>query len=208
MEQGTPEWHAARAGRVTASRLGDMLAKTKSGWGAGRRNYLAELVAERLTGTVADTYVSGPMQWGREQEAAARTAYTLYFGKVVEPAGFVSHPGIRMSGASPDGFVGDAGLVEFKCPNTATHIDTLLGAKIDSSYIMQMQWQMACTSRQWCDWCSYDPRMPEELKMHRVRVARDDRHIEDLTAAVTEFLAEVDAKEEALRQLIKGQEAA
>lgn len=207
IEQGTPEWHAMRNGKLTASRLADAIAKTKTGWGASRPNYCAELVAERLTGVPADKFISGPMQWGKECEPQAKAAYRFYTGQRIEPIAFVDHPWIAMSGASPDGLIGDDGLIEIKCPNTATHISTLLGAPIDPAYILQMQWQMACTGRAWCDWVSFDPRMPEDMSLHIERVERDEKRIIQLEGMVRDFLAEVDAKVSALTAKFR-QEAA
>ena len=143
--QGSPEWFAARLGRVTASRVADVVARTKSGWGASRANYAAQLVAERLTKTVAETFTNAAMQHGTEQEPVARAAYEFYRDADVTEVGFVVHPRIAMSGASPDGLVGADGLVEIKCPNTATHIETLLGGAVPAKYLCQVQWQMACT---------------------------------------------------------------
>jgi putative phage-type endonuclease len=194
--QGTPEWHRARAGRVTASRIADLTAKTKTGWGAGRANYKAELVAERLTGTVADSYSNAAMQWGTEKEPDARNAYAFMADVSVGEVGFVIHPRLEMSGASPDGLVGEDGLLEIKCPNTATHIDTLLSDAVPEKYIKQMQWQMACTGRAWCDFVSYDPRLPADMQLFVKRVMRDADCT--LEAAVIEFLAEVDATVAAL----------
>jgi putative phage-type endonuclease len=197
---GTPEWFAARLGKLTASRIADALARTKSGWGASRANYMAELVAERLTGVPADGYVSAAMQRGTEMEPEARAAYEFRHGVDVEPGGFVPHPQIADAGASPDGLVGTGGLIEIKCPHTSTHIETLLGAPIAQRYVMQMQWQMACTGRAWCDFVSYDPRLPEAMRLHVTRVARDDALIETIEKDVLEFLSEIAAKVEALRQ--------
>jgi len=193
IEQGTPEWFAQRCGKATASRIADIIATTKTGPSASRKNYLAQLVAERLTGTVAESYSNAAMQWGTEKEPEARAAYAFLHADGVDvlPAEFVTHPSIQMAGASPDGLVGTDGLVEIKCPNTATHIETLLGGKVDSKYITQIQWQLACTGRQWCDFVSYDPRMPEHLAIWVKRVPRDDAMIEELESAVRVFLAEV-----------------
>jgi predicted phage-related endonuclease len=138
------------------------------------------------------------MQWGKDNEAQARDAYAFLKGVDVERAPFVDHPSIAMSGASPDGFVGSDGLLEIKCPLTATHIDTLLGGKIEGKYITQMQWQMACTGTLWCDFVSYDPRMPEHLAIWVKRVPRDDAMIEELESAVRVFLAEVSSTVAAL----------
>jgi putative phage-type endonuclease len=191
IDQGTPEWHQERCGKATASRIADIIATTKSGPSASRKNYLAQLVAERLTGTVAESYTNAAMQWGQNTEEQARATYAFLKGVDVLKAPFVLHPAIPDSGASPDGFVGEDGLIEIKCPNTATHIETLLAGKIDGKYITQMQWQMACTGRQWCDFVSYDPRMPEHLAIWVKRVPRDDAMIEELESAVRVFLAEV-----------------
>jgi putative phage-type endonuclease len=201
--QGSPEWHAMRVGRVTASRVADIIRKTKSGYSTSRANYLAELIAEKLTGVPAPHFESGPMKWGTEQEPNARDAYEFKTACEVVPVGFVIHPAIRDSGASPDGFVGTDGLVEFKCPLTATHIETLLTERIDPDYVTQMQWQMACTGRKWCDWVSYDPRMPESLKLFVQRVERDQNRIDELEAAVLGFLDELAKK---LAQLIAYQQ--
>ena len=199
--QGTPEWHAARCGRVTASKIADLTAKTKTGWSASRSNYMAQLVAERLTGTVAESYSNAAMQWGSEHEDEAARVYAFESGVAVSPIAFVLHPTIDMAGASPDRLVGTDGLIEIKCPNTATHIETLLGGSIDGKYVKQMQWQMLCTERAWCDFVSYDPRMPVEMQLHVTRVKRDESMIADLERAVIEFLAELDETVSKLRGL-------
>jgi putative phage-type endonuclease len=193
IEQGSPEWLAARCGRVTASRIADLTAKTKSGWGASRANYAAELVAERLTGTPAEKFVSSAMAHGTEQEPQARALYEFMRDVEVVQVGFVLHPTIEMAGASPDGLVGDDGLIEIKCPNTATHIQTLLSGTIDGKYVKQMQWQMACTGRKWCDFVSFDPRLPAEMQSFIKRVPRDAVMIADLEKEVRAFLSEIDA---------------
>ena len=198
IDQNTPEWHQERCGKATASRIADIIATTKSGPSASRKNYLAQLVAERLTGTVAESYSNAAMQWGRDTEEQARSTYAFLKGVDVLKAPFVAHPAIPDSGASPDGFVGSDGLIEIKCPNTATHIETLLAGKIDAKYLTQMQWQMACTGTIWCDFVSYDPRMPEHLAIWVKRVARDDAVIEELEGAVRVFLAEVASTVKAL----------
>jgi len=192
-EQGSDEWRMARLGKVGASMVADATARTKTGWGASRANLAARLVAERLTGTLTETFKSDAMKWGTEQEAAAREIYAFVHSAEVKTVGLVLHPSIDWSVASPDGLVGDDGLVEIKCPNTATHISTLLGSSIDGGYAKQMQWQMACTGRQWCDFASFDPRMPAEMQLHVTRVARDPVMIAELEKQVSEFLAEVDA---------------
>lgn len=193
-DQRTPEWFEERLGKVTASCIYKVMAKLKDGRpGADRTNYHAQLVTERLTGTVAESYSNAAMQWGTETEPQARAMYRFDKGADVVETGFHSHPTIEMSGASPDGLVGADGLVEIKCPNSATHIATLTGAPIDRKYILQMQWQMACTERLWCDFDSFDPRLPLEMQSHIQRVQRDDALIAEIEAEVTAFLAEVDA---------------
>lgn len=206
--QGTPEWFAARLGKVTASRVADVIARARSTWAASRANYKAELVVERLTGERAPSFNSAAMQWGTDQEPNARAAYELRFDVDVVQVGFVDHPTIAAAGASPDGLVGDDGLVEFKCPNTATHIDTLLGEPIAAKYTTQMQWQMACTGRAWCDFVSFDPRLPESMALIRIRVARDDEMIGSLERNVADFLGEVDATVDELRSRYEQRKAA
>lgn len=201
--QGSPEWFAARLGRVTASRVADVVAKTKTGWGASRANYMAELIAERLTGEPAEKFSNAAMQWGTEKEPDARAAYEFRTDAEVTQVGFVAHPSIPMAGASPDGMVGDVGLIEIKCPNTATHLDTLLSRAVPGKYVTQMQWQMACAGRQWCDFVSYDPRLPESMRVFVQRVPRDADLIASLEKEVADFLSELDAK---LAQLVAAYE--
>lgn len=192
--QGSAEWRQARCGSLGASRVADALAKTKSGWGASRANLMAELIAERLTGVPADNYTNAAMQWGTATEPDARAAYEFRHDIDVGLVGIVRHPVIAMTHASPDGLVGEDGLIEIKCPSTATHIETLLGASVPGKYLTQIQWQLACTRRAWCDFVSYDPRLPEEHRLFVRRVPRDDRFIEELEREVETFLAEVDHK--------------
>lgn len=199
----TPELMAARLGKVTASRMADLCAKTKSGYGASRRNYLAQLVAERLTGVAQESYSNAAMQWGVETEPHAADAYSFRTGLDVEVCGFYDHPTIPMSGASPDRLVGNDGLVEIKCPNTATHIDTLLDGTPDSRYVLQMDWQLACTGRQWCDFASFDPRLPERLRLFIHRHHRDPKRIEELEREVRLFLRELDGKIAALNLVME-----
>lgn len=199
--QGSDEWHSLRLGKVTASRVSDVTAKVKTGVSASRTNYMAQLIAERLTGSVEATYTNGSMQWGNEQEPEARLAYQFYANELVEQVAFIPHPLIEMTGASPDGLVGQDGLVEIKCPNTSTHIDTLLSDRTPAKYIKQMMWQMACTGRKWCDFVSFDPRMPEEMRLFVKRVHRDDNLIASLEAEVSEFLCEINNKIEALKSV-------
>lgn len=199
--QGSDAWKQMRLGKVTASRVIDTDAKTKTGaWGASRANYMAELIAERLSGVPADKFTNSAMQWGTENEAAARREYGYRNSVSVEEVPFVPHPRIIMSGASPDGLIGSDGLVEIKCPNTATHIDTLLAGVVPKKYVTQMQWQMACTERQWCDFVSYDPRMPDHMSYFCKRVERDQDYITYLEEVVSEFLAELAEKVSALTE--------
>lgn len=206
--QGSAEWHDLRRGKVTASRISDIIAKTKSGPSALRANYMAELIAERLTGDTAPGFVSPAMQWGTDNEPDARTAYEFRTDAEVVQVGFITHPILHDSGASPDGLVGDDGLVEIKCPNTATHIETLIGQSVPSKYIPQMQWQMACTGRKYCDFVSFDPRLPESMRLVVMRVDRDDKLIASLEKDVADFLAEVETKVAKLNGLYGQREAA
>lgn len=201
MEQKTDEWFAARLGKVTASRISDVMAKTKTGYSASRENYMAQLIVERLTNTKAESFSSAAMEWGTNQEPFARAAYEVKTGVLVEEVGFIQHPTIEMAGASPDGTVNLNGLIEIKAPQTATHIDTLLTQKIADKYILQMQFQMACTDRLWCDFVSFDPRMPEKNQIFIKRVERDDKLIKEIEWEITKFLGELTEKLTKLEQL-------
>lgn len=198
--QGSDEWLAVRIGRITASRMADLSAKTKSGWGASRANYAAELLCERLTGCAAQRFTNAAMVHGVEQEPFARQAYAERHGVDVYEVGFIAHPEIERAGASPDGYVGDGGLVEFKCPNTATHIDTLLRGVVPDRYVLQMQFQMACAGRDWCDFVSFDPRCPEHLRLFVKRVPRDGSLILTLEHETAAFDAEIEAQIVALSE--------
>ena len=199
MIQGSEEWFAARCGKATASRIADIVAKTRTGWGASRANYEAQLIAERLTGVPAESYTNAAMQWGIETEPQARAAYEFVHDVEVKEVGFVDHPTIPMAGASPDGLVEDGGLIEIKCPNTATHIATLLDASIPGKYVKQIQWQLACTQREWCDFVSFDPRMPESMRLFVDRIYRDEDWINELENDVRSFLDQVATKVDKLR---------
>lgn len=206
--QGSEEWREARRGKVTASRVADIIRKTKTGYSTSRANYMAELIAERLTGNTAESYKSAAMQWGTDHEPKARVAYELMRDCDIQAVGFVLHPTIADAGASPDGLIGDDGLAEFKCPLTATHLDALLGASIPADYITQMQWQMACTNRSWCDWVSFDPRLPPVMQLHIQRVKRDDATITLLEKEVSAFLDQLDDKLAKLRERFETKAAA
>jgi putative phage-type endonuclease len=208
IEQGTEEWKQLRLGKVTASRVADVVARTKTGWGASRANYAAELIAERLTGTAAERFTNDAMRWGSETEHLARLAYEFHADTEVTQVAFAYHPTIPMAGASPDGLVGHDGLVEIKCPNTATHIETLLGGSIPGKYEAQCQWQMACTGRHWVDWVSFDPRLPEDMRLFVQRIARDDEAIASLEIEVAGFLVEIATKIDALVRAVAQRRAA
>ena len=194
MEQRSPEWFAARLGKVTASKVADVIAKTKTGYSASRENYMAQLVCERMTGVQGESYSNAAMQWGTDQEPLARAAYEAAQDVLVDETGFVIHPRISEAGASPDGLVGASGLIEIKCPNTSTHIDTILSDTVPGKYFTQMQWQMACTERQWCDFVSFDPRMPEGLQLYIKRVEYRAEYVAMLEDEVIAFLAELESK--------------
>jgi putative phage-type endonuclease len=199
--QRSSEWFAARCGSLGASQLADALAKTKSGWGASRANLRAKLVVERLTGQQEEGFSSAAMIWGVEKEDEARIAYSFMTGHDVTEVGLYKHPTIIGSHASPDGLVGDDGCLEIKCPNSATHIKTLKSNQVAHEYLLQMQWQMACADRQWCDFVSFDPRMPDHLMLYIQRVQRDNDMLATLESEVTAFLAEVDEDVKALLKL-------
>lgn len=189
MPQGSSEWLAARAGKVTASRINDVMASKTT---AAYRDYRAQIVAEILTGQPQESgFTNAAMQWGTEQEKFARAEYELACDWTVDEIGIVLHPTIECGAASPDGLVSTNGLVEIKCPKTATHLQTLIDKKQPRQYENQMLWQMACTGREWCDFVSYDPRLPEDLQLFVHRFDRDDKRIEEIEAAVTQFLSEV-----------------
>lgn len=207
-EQRSEEWFAERLGKLTASRVADMMARTKSGYSTSRANYAAELVLERLTGTRVEGFTNAAMQWGADKEPDARAGYEFRTNSTVELVGFVPHPLIPMSGASPDGLVGDDGLVEIKCPIPATHMDTLSADSIADKYVLQMQWQMACTGRQWCDFVSYDPRFPQEMALFIRRVPRDAKRIAEIENEAVLFLNDVEAQVRLLRRRYELQVAA
>lgn len=190
-DQGTTEWLAERAGKVTASALSNvMMAKTAAGY----QNYMAQLICERLTGEPVETFKSAAMEHGTETEPQARAFYEMETGLDVVECGFIPHPTLANSGASPDGLVGEDGLVEIKCPQPAKHIKNLMGGTIDKAYALQMQWQMECTGREWCDFVSFNPSFPPHLQLHITRVVRDAEKQAEIKEAVTGFLADVDAK--------------
>lgn len=201
IEQGSQEWYEARCGSLGASQVAQALARTKSGWGASRANVMAQLIVERLTGLPSEGYTSSAMQWGIDTEPQARAAYEFLRDAEVVEVGLLRHPVIEGTHASPDGLVADEGLIEIKCPNSATHIDTLLSDKVPGNYWTQMQWQMACTGRKWCDFVSFDPRLPADLQLWVRRVERDDDAIESMERDVSDFLSELEMKLSSLQSL-------
>lgn len=202
IEQGSAEWLRLRMGKVTASKINDVMAKLKSGGeAAGRRNYRVQLAVERLTGQPAETYVNGAMQRGTEMEPFAREAYSFLTGNDVEQVGFIDHPTIAMSGASPDGLIGSDGMVEIKCPNSANHVEWMIAGKVPPEHVNQMQWQMECCGRKWCDFVSYDPRLPIDLQLFVKRLDRDESLIKTIREEVELLLSEVTAMVEQLEKL-------
>lgn len=201
--QGSFEWHQARLGCVTASRVADVVSRTRSGYGAPRQAYMRQLVAERLTGVPVVIAPTSAMRWGLEMEDYAVEAYEDATGLVTQTVGFLRHSLLAYAGASPDRLVGDDGLLEVKCPTTVTHIDTLLSLEPAGRHVLQMQWQLACSGREWCDFVSYDPRMPEAHACFITRIARDDEMIAQLEAEVGIFLGEVEHKLGALERAAK-----
>jgi putative phage-type endonuclease len=195
MDQRTDSWFSARLGKVTASRISDVMAKTKSGPSASRKNYLMQLLCERLTGRKEEGFTSAAMQRGTDLEPIARSAYEIDKGVMVQEVGFVPHPAIKMAGASPDGLVGTDGLVEIKCPNTAQHVEFLRTGKIDTCYIYQMHFQMLCTGRAWCDFVSFDDRLPEPLQYKCQRVDLVHSLAVSIENEIDQFLSELNALE-------------
>jgi putative phage-type endonuclease len=201
VEQRSEEWFAARLGKVTASKVADVMAKTKTGYSATREAYMTQLVCERLSGQKAESFTNAAIQHGIDTEPLARSAYEAYADVMVEEVGFVKHPRIEMAGASPDGYVGLFGAIEIKAPQTNTHIDTLLTEVIPTKYYAQMQFQMACAQRQWCDFVSFDPRIRQDLQLFVKRVEFDAPYVAMLEEEVIKFLKEVDEKVNKLNNL-------
>jgi len=194
VEQGTDAWHQLRLGKVTASRVADILARTKTGPSASRQNYLIELALQRTTGIIAESYSNAAMEWGTQTEPQARVAYEVTTNNFVDQIAFVDHPSIAWFGCSPDGLVSDRGLVEIKCPNSATHWEYFKAKEPPKKYFIQMQAQIACTDRDWCDFISFDPRMPDRSQLLIVRVNRDQAFIAEMEEQVKQFLSEVEVE--------------
>ena len=200
IEQRTEEWFQQRLGKVTASRISDVIAKTKTGVSTSRQNYLVQLVSERITGKKGDSFVNQAMLDGIEREGAARAIYMLNRDVSVTEVGFFDHPVIKNSGASPDGAVNAkedgkyAGLIEIKCPIETTHTNTLMSKSVPSKYIPQIQWQMASVSPnvKWVDFISFNPNFPDTMQLFVARVERDNDYIAELESEVLKFLDEVE----------------
>lgn len=204
MQQGTAEWFQARVGCVTASRIADVMARTKKGWGAARGHYLAEKVAERLTGKPRDRKRVPSLDYRLDLEPDARAAYEFYRDVEVVQVGFINHPRIPEAGCSPDGLVGTDGGLELKCLDEEGHIEMLTAQVIDQGYVYQMQFNITCTQRNWWDFGSFCPNMPEELKLYVQRVERDDALIAEIETNVIQFLEEVDQKVAQVKALMRG----
>ena len=197
--QGSPEWLASRAGKVTASMISAVLMKPET---AGYRDYQAQLVAEILTGKPQGSdYTNVHMQFGTETEPLARSAYEAETGFSVDEVGLCIHPTIDRAGASPDGLVSNSGLVEIKCPKVATHLAYLIAGVVPTGYKNQMMWQMACCDRDWCDFVSFRPDLPEHLQLFLIRFHRDQKEIDKLETAVNAFLATVDEMIKKLKEI-------
>lgn len=198
INQGSQEWHELRLGKITASRISDVIAQIKTGEAASRADYRIELVCERLTGKPTESYINADMERGTELERFARAWYEVETGKFVRQVAFVDHPSIEMSGASPDGIIDD-GLIEIKCPKAKTHIKYILDDKVPSKYMPQMAWQMACTGAKWVDFVSWCPDLPENMQIFIKRYERNDEYIAELEAKVIEFNLEINQVIERLR---------
>lgn len=199
--QQSEQWFKDRLGKVTASRLNDVVSRLKNGdESSARANYKSQLICERLTGQMRDQFSTPEMRWGSECESFARSAYEVEKGTIIEQIGFVTHPIIAMCGASPDGVVGN-GIIEIKCVSTKNHIEILLNQEVPDEYLNQMHWQMACTGKTWCDFVAFDPRLPEQLQMFIKRVERDDDKIKQLEEETVIFLNEIDEKINKLKNL-------
>ena len=194
VEQGSPEWFQMRLGKVTASRVADILAKTKTGPSASRQNYLIELAIQRTTGIIQESYSNSAMEWGTQTEPQARVAYEVTTNNFVDKVAFIDHPSIKWFGCSPDGLVSDRGLLEIKCPNSATHWEYFKSKKPPQKYFIQMQSQIAVTNKDWCDFVSFDPRMPDRSQLLIVRIDRDEAFIAEMEAEIKKFLDEVEVE--------------
>jgi hypothetical protein len=195
-EQGSPVWLKAREGRITASRIVDVLSYLKKGGESQKRiDYRLDLVAERLTGQAEEHVVSKEMKWGTETEPFARGAYEMHSGVMVDQVGFIVHPTMDYFGGSPDALVGADGVYEAKCPKTTTHLEWMMAGVLPTEHEPQCMTNIAVSEREWCDFMSYDPRLPEDLRKFIVRLYRDDKRIAEIEAEVKRF-------EESIQELI------
>ena len=199
IEQGSLEWHQLRLGKVTASRVADILAKTKTGPSASRGNYLIELALQRVTNAIEPSYSNSYMEWGTATEPQARVAYEVKTENFVDQVPFIDHPSIEWFGCSPDGLVNADGLVEIKCPSSAMHWEYFKAKKPPNKYVIQMQAQMAVTGAKWCDFVSFDPRFPERSQLLIVPVPRDDEFIVFMESEIKQFLNEVSIEVELMQ---------
>lgn len=200
MEQRTESWFEARIGKFTASSIADLMATTKSGPSASRKNLIMRILCERLTGQRQEEFESAAMKWGTDTESLARAEYSAHTGELVDEVGFILHPKIECFGASPDGLIGDR-LVEIKCPNTGTHLEYLESRKVPSKYQFQILAQMACTGASSCDFVSFDPRLPEKWRLCIIPFQRDDNRIAEIESEVIKADAEVTEIIERLNRL-------
>jgi len=200
LEQGTEEWKLARLGHVSASNVAAVMSKGKDGAeSAIRRNYKIKIVAERLTNLPQESYKNAAMEWGNEQEPFARMAYEAARNVLVEKTGFWKHETKNWIGVSPDGLVGEYGLIEIKCPNTTTHLEYLWDDVVPTEYRKQVQMQLWVTGRTWCDFVSYDPRLPAKNQLFIKRCERDEKLIAAMEQDVDVFLGEIQAIIDKLR---------
>jgi len=194
MQQGSEEWLQATAGSCGSSDAPRIVRKTDKGYSADRGTLLGEKVLEKLTGRRTDRPKTQAMQNGIDREPVARIGYSIKYNIEVEQVPFVPHPLIVGAHCSPDGYVGELGLVEIKCPEAKKHIEVLITEAIPKDHMEQMMWQMACTGRQWCDYVSFHPGFPKEMSMWVKRVPRVETHIKDLESEVKTFIKEINAK--------------
>lgn len=208
ISQQSDEWKQARIGSLGASVIHEVIAKTKSGYAASRANRMASLLLERLTGKAVDIFQTQAMMQGTEREPEARAAYCFLTDNEVTEVGIFKHPMIAGTHASPDGLVNSDGLVEIKAPQPAAHLETILSQQIPDKYVVQALWQMACTGRKWCDYCSYNPDFPENMRLFIKRIPRDDKRIMEIEFSVRSFLEELEEKLEDLAVLYGESKAA
>lgn len=208
MDQHSSEWFSARLGKVTASKVKDVMSKgRRRAPSATRQNYMMQLLCERLTGKREEGYTSSAMQRGTDLEPVARSAYEIDKGVMTTETGLILHPKIEGFGASPDGLVGDRGMLEIKCPNTATHVFTMQSGRHDPQYEWQMFAQLSCADRDWVDFVSFDDRMPDELQYACFRLERDEARIRLMETEIKLFLEELAELEHEMRERMRSKAA-